>query len=608
MKRLYSLAFFLLSIHIIYAQIVDTQFGKIEGSINGGIYKFLGIPFAKAPVDTLRWKAPQTPSTWTDTLNTKIFAPVCPQKEFKQGATAGIIKGEEDCLYLNIWTPDLSGDLPVLFFIHGGGNQQGGAGENDSTNIYDGTNMSKKGNAVIVTIQYRLGPLGYLVHPGLEKENTENTSGNYGVMDQLLALQWVQNNISNFGGNANKVMIFGESAGGVNVGNLLTTPLAANLFQRACIQSAAPTITSYDEVKNNGIAYVDSFITTGTNTDKINYLRTLPPDTLVKYEKMPMSGGISQGHWQPVIDNIIFSGSANTIFQSGSFNKVPLMIGSNSEETSISSPPIVTPSMVNALVASYFPFNQTEALALYPAGSTNEEAKNSYIGLTTDAQFTLGTRRTAQCVSENQNNPVWRYFFTHKHNYPPALESYGSYHGIELFYIFNNWENITSSIPPFFSIQDDSVQTNMLKYWVNFADTGNPNGIELEKWPEYNNASDCYLEIKATPDGSKIGVRREKCDFFDSASFYTECTTSLTAGEIKNNSIFTIYPNPSNRIFHVESKTSENFKLSIYDSNGKKIIDGENISNLDLSPFPSGIYNVLINQNKNNFQTKLIKQ
>ncbi|TNF40822.1 MAG: carboxylesterase, partial [Bacteroidetes bacterium] len=224
------------------AQIVETQFGKIQGKKNGNVFEFLGIPFAKPPVDSLRWKAPQNPESWPGILQTTDFAPVCPQKRFAQGDTTFSIEGKEDCLYLNIWTPEIdANNLPVLVFIHGGGNQQGGASQTSgNTMIYSGKNMAERGNAVVVTIQYRLGPLGFLVHPGLDAENANTKSGNYAVFDQILALQWIQNNIESFGGNPSKVMIFGESAGGVNVGNLLTTPLANGLFHRACIQSASP--------------------------------------------------------------------------------------------------------------------------------------------------------------------------------------------------------------------------------------------------------------------------------------------------------------------------------------------------------------------------------
>jgi para-nitrobenzyl esterase len=203
--------------------------------------------------------------------------------------------------------------------------QQGSASEvSAGAQIYFGKNLSTRGNVVVVTIQYRLGPLGFLVHPGLEAENANTTAGNYAVMDQILALKWVQNNIANFGGDPTRVMIFGESAGGVDVGNLITCPLASGLFQRAAIQSAIPVLADYNTAKTNGIHYVDSFTTTGTDAQKINYMRSLPSDSLVKYEAPPLIGGAVGMHWQSVVDNIHFLDYPTARIQSGNFNKVPL--------------------------------------------------------------------------------------------------------------------------------------------------------------------------------------------------------------------------------------------------------------------------------------------
>ena len=253
-RTIYLLFAFSLFLLKSQAQIVTISSGQIQGQMNGNIYEFLGIPFATPPVGDMRWKAPVEPDDWTEILNTTDFSPVCPQKKYEQGDTTATMEGDEDCLYLNVWSPQLdAGDLPVMVFIHGGGNQQGGASqETGGTVMYDGKNLAERGNVVVVTIQYRLGPLGFLVHPGLDAENEEGISGNYGILDQILALKWVQKNISLFGGDPDKVMIFGESAGGVDVGDLLVSPLAAGLFSRAVIQSAAPVVSLYSDAKSHG--------------------------------------------------------------------------------------------------------------------------------------------------------------------------------------------------------------------------------------------------------------------------------------------------------------------------------------------------------------------
>lgn len=607
--RILSVIFLILAnIGPIKSQTVSTQFGSIQGAQNGNVIQFLGIPYAKPPVNNLRWKAPENPANWATTIATTSFAPVCPQKLFQQGDTTSTIVGNEDCLYLNVWTPQVgAGSRPVLVFIHGGGNQQGSANEvNGGTEMYFGKNMAERGDAVIVTIQYRLGPLGFLVHPGLEPENANGTAGNYAVLDQILALKWVQNNIVNFGGDPTKVMIFGESAGGINVGNLLTTPLAAGLFQRACIQSAIPVVNTYSDSKTKGINYVADFTTTGNDVQKIAYLRSLPSDSLVKYETSPLSGGAVQLAWQPVIDNLVFSNYPLQTIQSGVYNKVPLIIGSNADEMSLSAPQTVLPAMVTALINASVPAaNQATATALYPPGSNATQAKQSYIGLLTDSQFTATTRRTAQCVSQNQTEPVWRYFFSHKHTLA-ALANLGSYHGMELFYVFNNWENATAGSGILFKPADDSVQVNILNYWVNFAKTGNPNGTDLVAWPQYNASTDCYLEIKATPNGSQCGLRTAQSDLWDDVINFMPCTSSLSVEEFENDD-FKIYPNPTQNIVHIDSKSGE-FKVEIFDFTGKNIFKSTNEKSIDFENLSPGIYLIQLQQGEKVSTFKVVKQ
>lgn len=592
------------------AQLVNTQFGPIQGSNNGAIKQFLGIPFAKPPIADLRWKAPQNPDTWTSTLITTEFSPVCPQKNFDQGGINDTVIGNEDCLYLNVWTPQLGeSDLPVLVFIHGGGNQQGSASEeNGGAIMFFGKNIAERGNAVVVTIQYRLGPLGFLVHPGLEAENTNSVSGNYAVMDQLLALNWVKNNIAAFGGNPNKVMVFGESAGGVNVGNLLTTSHANGLFQRAAIQSAGPVIGTYQSGLDRGISYVDSFITTGSDAEKISYMRSLPADSLVKDENPPLSGGAVGMNWQAVIDQDIFTDFPLQKIQSGNFNQVPLIIGSNSEEMSLSAPATVFPFMVTALINSYIPAPfQAQATTLYPPGNNTTEARASYVNFFSDAQFTVMARRTAQCVSSNQDAPVYRYYFSHKHSIP-ALANLGSYHGMELFYVFNTWEDATLGSGPLFSEQDDSVQIAMLQYWVNFANTGNPNGTNLVNWPEYDTSSDCYLEIKASPNGTQCGLRTEKCDFWDAVSGFIPCEDPLEIQTPSNIEQLLIYPNPTNGIVHLFiPKTAVQIHVTVYSLIGQQVYSANNLDSIDLTSYTDGVYWLEVKTENQVFQSKLIK-
>lgn len=609
MKNRITAAFLLAFSSSALSQVVTTQYGQVQGSMNGSTFQFLGIPYAKPPVinatDTLRWKAPQPHDNWTGTLNTTAFAPVCPQKAFQQGSSAYTLEGEEDCLYLNVWSPSLTGSRPVMVFIHGGGNQQGSASEvSGGTQMYFGKNMSSRGDVVVITIQYRLGMLGYLVHPGLEIENAQHTSGNYAVMDQIMALKWVRDNVANFGGDPDNVTIFGESAGGVNVGNLMLTPQAAGLFDRACIQSATPVIAEYNAAQNKGIDFADNFIAAGTPEQKIAHLRTLSSDSLLYFETSPIQGGSVQMNWQPVKDDVIFPLFPFDAIQSGNFNHVPLMIGSNADEMSLSAPQTVFPAMVTALINSIVPSaNQAQATALYPPGSNTTEARASFVGILTDYQFTATTRRVAQCVSKNQEQPVWRYFFTHKHTIP-QLAPYGSYHGMELFYVFNNWENTNGGTGVLFKPADDSVQVNMLSYWTNFAYSGNPNGNGLVAWTQYSASTDPYLEIKATPNGDQSGLRTDKCNLWDDVTNFVPCISTLGTAETQAES-FSIYPNPSGGTIQLDLSSSQ-FSTTVVNTLGQLVLRSQNTYQLDISALTPGIYTVVVEAEGRKMNTKLV--
>jgi para-nitrobenzyl esterase len=618
MKKVLPVIFALISSFISLAQpVIQTKFGFIEGSNKGSILEFLGIPFAKPPVDSLRWKPPRDPDSWTDTLLTQSFKPGCIQKNFQQGSTSYTIKGSEDCLYLNIWTPDTASSLPVMVFIHGGANQQGAADDTSGgTQIYYGKNLSGRGNVVVVTIDYRLGPFGFLVHPGLEIENNKHISGNYALMDQIKALQWIHNNITFFGGDTSRVMIFGESAGGLDIGDLLISPLASGLFQRACIESAVPSVTAYDSAKAYGVQFVDQFAPNGSDSEKISYMRQLPADSLIKNITNTLLGGIVKPSWRPVIDNYILPGNPQQIFTSGNFNKVPLLIGSNADEMSLSSPQTVYPFMVTALINSSVPASLTdEGLSLYPPGSNNAEARDSYVQILTDAQFTATVRRAARWIADNQEQPVWRYFLTYKQS--GILSSAGSYHGIELFYVFNNWENAPLGTGPLFTAQDDSLETNMLAYWVNFAATGNPNGQGLVQWPQYVSGKDPYLEMNATPDGTQTGVRAAKCDFWDQAAgFVTGISNNYNSSLHNKFLLFQNYPNPFNpgTVIKYEIPEETFVLIKLYDMLGREIktlVDEDERAgiysfNFNGSELPSGIYFYKISAGKFSQAKKLL--
>jgi hypothetical protein len=252
---------------------------------------------------------------------------------------------------------------------------------------------------------------------------------------------------------------------------------------------------------------------------------------------------------------------------------------------------------------------QPQVLALYPPGNTNAQAKQSYIGILTDAQFTTTVRRTAECVSKNQAEPVWRYFFTHKHTIP-QLANLGSYHGMELFYVFNNWENATAGQGILFKPADDSVQNVMLNYWVNFANTGNPNGNGLVSWPQFNANTDCYIELKATPNGNQCGVRTAQSDLWDDVAGFQGCTTTGVAEDLVVNQ-FDVFPNPANGEVAFKWDYKEPVNLRVFDMNGKAILIQNNATvgyKLNTVAMANGMYLVQLVTAKGVSFRKLIVQ
>lgn len=567
--------------------LVQTTYGPVQGHPRGNVSEFLGIPFASPPTDSLRWRSPQPPPAWDEPLPADSFPPLCPQKRYQQGEDTFEWVGEEDCLYLNVWTPATDEPtLPVMVFIHGGGNQQGGTSLiNGGTTIFDGKNLAERGEVVVVTIQYRLGPLGFLVHPGLEAEHPEGLSGNYAVQDQLWALQWIQDNIAAFGGDHERVTIFGESAGAVNVGNLLLTPLGAGLFQRAALQSGIPILGDYNEEREKGISFAAQFSDETDPQAQIAQLRTLSADSLIGLAESPLQDGFVQMNWRSVVDGEFFPLDAETALQSGQFNHVPVLLGSNADEMALSAPPTVFPFMVQSLFNNAVPADLVaDGLALYPPGMSNEEARMAYVRILTDAQFTAPARRTARWIAEQQEEPVWRYFFSHHH--AGVLSSYGAYHGIELFYLFNNWENSPLALGPLFTMQDDSVQQHMLHYWTHFAGTGNPNGEALVDWPEFTGAGDCYLDIKATPDGSVCGLRTAESDYWDLVAGVV--TADHDISEAPN---LRCFPNPTRDYVQIEGlSTYDQAVLQVFDAHGRLLLQGQQLNRVNLGGQPSGQY------------------
>jgi len=497
---------------------VKLDSGNVSGTIAEGdasvrVYK--GIPFAAPPVGDLRWKPPAPVEPWQGVRKCTEFGPTCPQAPFPEDSFwntsewVDTTEHNEDCLYLNVWTSaTTSGDkLPVMVWIHGGG-LRGGSG---SVPLYDGSAVSRKG-VVVVTVNYRLGPFGYLAHPELTAESDYGSSGNYGALDQIAALKWVQTNIAAFGGDPGRVTIFGESAGSWSVCYLVASPLARGLFHRAIGQSGGgfgPMCHLREDrhglqsAEAKGKAFAETVGGEGKPAS-IETLRAMSAEEiLMAFDKMP------NNRVRPNVDGWVLPDEIHNIFEQGRQNPVDVIVGSNADEgTSLfrDSVPKNLESFRRHIEKQYKDFAK-DFFRVYPA-TCDDDVWSSYMASTRDDWFTWQMRTWAR-LTATADAKAYMYYFT---RVPPIAENevYGAYHGAEHIYIVGNF-NVASFTP---EDTDRELSKKMMEYWVNFARSGDPNGKGLPEWPVYEKATEYYMELG---DTVQVGTHllQKECDFFD---------------------------------------------------------------------------------------------
>jgi len=472
---------------------VDTTHGPIQGQNIEGTNRFLGVPFSAPPAGDLRFFPPQPHQPWTAPRLANQFPPPCPQRDGDK------VTGNEDCLYLNIWAPDNARNLPVLFFIHGGGNVQGSAsGEGPGRALYDGARLAQEQRVVVVTTQYRLGALGFLVHPALEAESPRGTSGNYGNLDQIAALEWTRDNIARFGGDPARVLLFGESAGAVNTCALLASPLARGLFSAALMQSGSCLATAHERATAAGQEFTEKL---GCNSAEC--LRGMSAEEIVLAQNSDVirRDGSIRTSFGPSVDGWLLPAAPLETIERGQHNRVPFIVGANADETASMVQPLTEAAYRLAISGMFGPAVGALVLSQYPASAFGSP-REALVAVTTDAQFVCPSRTIARTVAEAQSEPVFRYFFTH---YPAAAATRGAFHGLELAYLFQHFTE---------GAADLLVQKALAEYWTSFADSGSPNGTAAAPWPRYVPPADTYLELAAPPRPG-TGVRTGKCDFWE---------------------------------------------------------------------------------------------
>jgi para-nitrobenzyl esterase len=468
---------------------VDTRQGPVEGFTAKGVDQFLGIPYATPPVGDLRWRPPQPAAAWSGVRQATTFGPACAQVT-TLGVFAGPANANEDCLTLNVFTPKLgaAAKAPVIVWIHGGGNVDGASSD------YDASRLASVGNTVVVTINYRLGLFGWLAHPALDAEG--HPFGNYGLLDQQLALKWVQANIAAFGGDPGNVTVGGQSAGSVDTEAHVGSPLAAGLFQRAIFQSILGDGTPLTAAEKQGSDFADAAgCGRGATPDVAACLRKLPAARILQLQGTESASG-------PYTSNLIAdgqivpTGGLFAAFREGRFNHMPIMSGTVHDEQNFivaiteyfQTPPRgMTADDLHAYLAVYGPLADKIEAEFKPAGYATPQRARDAIG--------TGSMVCPQLVANRvlaPQVPVYAYEFNDATapSYFPALPGYEpmAYHTADIQYLFPLWHGGPKGEVHPLNAEQQKLSDALIKAWTNFARTGNPNGPGAPNWPAFKPA------------------------------------------------------------------------------------------------------------------------
>ena len=477
---------------VVWAQPVRIATGFIAGVQSGTVTVYKSIPFAAPPVGELRWRVPQPAPAWNGVRRADTFGPIAMQTgESVPGAPREPVS--EDCLTLNIWTPATSRgeQLPVMVWIPGGGFTQ----ESASMPLYWGDALATRG-VIVVTINYRVGLLGFLAHPELSRESGHHSSGNYGVLDQIAALAWIKRNIAAFGGDPERVTIWGQSAGSTSVNLLMASPLARGLFQRAIGQSGAffAPLAATDGSFLIGAAEEQGVrLAADLGATSLEALRNLDAEQFLK------DGNAGTTH--PIIDGYVVPEEPYATFAAGRQNDVPILIGSNADEGR----PMIAGRDVRlatfaedigqAFGSKVVGGLAEEYLTIYPA-ATDGEARESRAAFERDLRFGWDTWTWARLQARTGRGKVFHYYFAHVPPYPPGspFADWGAGHWAELRYVFDH----LSQEPWAWGDADHALANGMATYVTNFAKSGDPNGDGVAVWPTFTTESDRVLHVDDT--------------------------------------------------------------------------------------------------------------
>lgn len=497
--------------------LIEIGDGTIEGKVVGNTREFLGIPYAKPPVGDLRFAPPEPAAPWTDTRNAMEFGPWCPQAEGLVQMLAGASNStvDEDCLTLNVYAPNTPAEpLPVMAFLHGGGFKIGAGAQ------YDGQKLSEAGPVIVVTINYRMGALGFLSLPELDATRPGAPSGNDAIRDQQLALRWVKDNISAFGGDPGNVTLFGESAGAISACIHLVAPGSKDLAQRLIMQSGG-CVANYRFLAVKADTTVLSMQMAGDvcsgEPDVLACLRAKPASDIIGWGADV--GGIIGALWLPSVEGEaggVLPDTPENLIASGNYNKAPFIVGSNKNEVGLfqfvgQTKRMNTVAELEDEIDQTFPSDAAgaEAVKAQYAAASDAEANDAFIRMLTDLAFRCPARTLLRTTTD-QGSTAFLY----------SYEQGTAYHSEELTYVFGfsmgGLSQFLGGGPP-----SEALLEAVPRYWTHFARSADPNGEGNPEWPEYDTASDQHMTLKTPPEaGSQLS--KSDCDFWDQYSDLSE--------------------------------------------------------------------------------------
>jgi para-nitrobenzyl esterase len=491
------------------ADVVCTEQGAVRGVAEGRTFAFKGMPYAQAPVGPLRWKPPAQAQRWDGVRHGGTSGAMCPQ------IIAGEVKGDEDCLYVNVWRPieKPNSPLPVMVWLHGGGNHEysGQGSPGFGGVVYNGEQVVPEG-VVFVSYNLRLSALGFLAHSALDAERAEKVSGNYGSLDQIAMLQWIKRNIAAFGGDPSRVFLYGTSAGGGNICALMTSPLTRGLIHGVAMQSSVPAgceIQTLADAKTGTGERVVKALGCNTSVDVAACLRSKTTQEIVA--AVPGYFSVLPRLYGPNMDGHVFPEQPIKLIAEKRYPAMPVIIGTTSNETgrwADTAGKVTDEKTYAAAIDKVFgSAARDRILRLYPA-SAYMSPNAAFAQVTTDAEFTCKSRSVARLLAQVQKEPVHRFLFSHTLDNDPTLKANGAIHTIEHTFLFG-WQGKYRPTET-----DLAVQRRMVGYWTRMAKTGNPNGGGDPEWLPASADKDAYLEIGATT-ATKTGDGNANCDFWD---------------------------------------------------------------------------------------------